>query len=147
MWRALDLAASPCVDGGKLFIAIYNDQGAMSRAWQVVKRVYNRLPRILQPAYLVALLLPFEGARLAVSCLRGRPGGYFRGLTGYAKQSLRGMNRWHDFVDWVGGYPFEVAKPEDIFGFYRQRQFDLVRLTTCGGGLGCNQYVFEYRPR
>ena len=24
-------------------------------------------------------------------------------------RSSRGMSRWHDLVDWVGGYPFEVA--------------------------------------
>ena len=23
----------------------------------------------------------------------------------------RGMSFWQDLVDWVGGYPFEVAKP------------------------------------
>ena len=49
----------------------------------------------------------------------------------------------HDLVDWVGGYPFEVAKPEEIFDFYYTKGFDLRRLTTCAGGLGCNQYVFQ----
>jgi len=54
----------------------------------------------------------------------------------------RGMSVWHDLVDWVGGYPFEVAKPEEVFDFYRQRGFELLRLKTRGGGLGCNEYVF-----
>ena len=27
----------------------------------------------------------------------------------------RGMDQRHDLVDWVGGYPFEVAKPEQVF--------------------------------
>lgn len=49
----------------------------------------------------------------------------------------------HDLVDWVGGYPFEVAKPEEIFDFYYVSGFTLMRLTTCAGGLGCNQYVFQ----
>ena len=57
----------------------------------------------------------------------------------------RGMSRWHDIVDWVGGYPFEVARPEEIFAFYRDRGFELERLRTCGGGLGCNQFVFARR--
>ncbi|MGH8511739.1 MAG: hypothetical protein ACREU9_02645 [Gammaproteobacteria bacterium] len=26
-----------------------------------------------------------------------------------------GMSYWHDLIDWIGGYPFEVAKPEEIF--------------------------------
>jgi hypothetical protein len=25
------------------------------------------------------------------------------------------MSAWRDVVDWVGGYPFEVAKPEEFF--------------------------------
>jgi 2-polyprenyl-6-hydroxyphenyl methylase/3-demethylubiquinone-9 3-methyltransferase len=55
------------------------------------------------------------------------------------------MSRKHDLVDWVGGYPFEVAKPEQIFDFYRDRGFELTRLKTCGGGLGCNEFVFRRR--
>jgi 2-polyprenyl-6-hydroxyphenyl methylase/3-demethylubiquinone-9 3-methyltransferase len=55
------------------------------------------------------------------------------------------MSRWHDLLDWVGGYPFEVAKPEDVFRFCRTRGLELVELSTAGGGLGCNQFVFR-RP-
>lgn len=56
------------------------------------------------------------------------------------------MSRWHDLVDWVGGYPFEVAKPEAVFGLYRDLGFRLSSLQTVGGGLGCNQFVFERDP-
>jgi 2-polyprenyl-6-hydroxyphenyl methylase/3-demethylubiquinone-9 3-methyltransferase len=51
-----------------------------------------------------------------------------------------------DWLDWLGGYPFEVAKPEDIFHFYREMGFRLERLKTCGGGLGNNEFVF-YREK
>jgi 2-polyprenyl-6-hydroxyphenyl methylase/3-demethylubiquinone-9 3-methyltransferase len=53
------------------------------------------------------------------------------------------MDLWHDAKDWVGGYPFEVAKPERIFDFYRNRGFELQRMKTCAGGLGCNEYIFR----
>jgi 2-polyprenyl-6-hydroxyphenyl methylase/3-demethylubiquinone-9 3-methyltransferase len=46
-------------------------------------------------------------------------------------------------IDWVGGYPFEVAKPEEVLDFYRKRGFNLTKIKTCGGALGCNEYVFE----
>jgi len=52
------------------------------------------------------------------------------------------MDPWRDVVDWVGGYPFEVARPEEIFDFYHQLGFQLEKMKTCGGGLGCNEYVF-----
>ena len=52
------------------------------------------------------------------------------------------MSRWHDLVDWVGGYPFEVAKPEDVFDFCRMRGLSLRRLKTVGGTLANNEFVF-----
>lgn len=36
--------------------------------------------------------------------------------------SVRGMSPSHDVVDWVGGYPFEVAKSEENFVFSRCSQ-------------------------
>lgn len=55
------------------------------------------------------------------------------------------MSIFHDWIDWLGGYPFEVARPEEILSFYRARGFTLDKMTTCGGGLGNNQFVFTRR--
>jgi 2-polyprenyl-6-hydroxyphenyl methylase/3-demethylubiquinone-9 3-methyltransferase len=46
-------------------------------------------------------------------------------------------------VDWVGGFPFEVSKPEDVFNLYKGKGYTLVSLKTCAGGLGCNEFVFQ----
>ena len=53
------------------------------------------------------------------------------------------MSAFTDVIDWVGGLPFEVAKPEEIFDFFAKRNFVLKRLKTCGGGIGCNEFVFK----
>jgi len=45
-------------------------------------------------------------------------------------------------IDWIDGYPFEVAKPEAIFMFYNDRDFNLTILKTGGGRHGCNEFVF-----
>jgi len=29
------------------------------------------------------------------------------------------MNVYYDWIDWLGGYPFEVASVEEIFRFYK----------------------------
>ena len=58
-------------------------------------------------------------------------------------RTARGMSLLYDWIDWLGGYPFEVAKPEKIFDFYAARGFLLQRLKTCGGRLGCNEFVFR----
>jgi 2-polyprenyl-3-methyl-5-hydroxy-6-metoxy-1,4-benzoquinol methylase len=143
MWKGLENVAPLVRDGGRLFIAIYNDQGAWSRVWLAIKRGYNKLPGSLRTPYAVAVMGPRELRALVMATLRGRPGEYFRRVTNYGESSLRGMSYWHDIVDWVGGYPFEVAKPEEIVEFYRSRGFQLRKQRTWGRGLGCNEFVFE----
>ncbi len=141
MWTAIGHAADAVADGGRLFISIYNDQGPRSTMWRAVKRRYNTLPAVAHLPYVVAVMAPREVLTAATSLLRGRPLEYVRGWTDYKR--ARGMSRWHDLVDWVGGYPFEVARPEAVLDFLRPRGFELVRLKTCAGGLGCNEFVFS----
>jgi 2-polyprenyl-6-hydroxyphenyl methylase/3-demethylubiquinone-9 3-methyltransferase len=57
------------------------------------------------------------------------------------------MSVTHDWFDWLGGYPFEVAKPEAVLDFLLERGFVLQDLITCGGSLGCNQYRFVSSAR
>ena len=137
MWKALDNAATRVADAGKLYISIYNDQGGTSRRWTAVKKAYNRLPRRLKVLVLWPTFLYIWGPIALYDLTRAKPFASWRNYGG-----KRGMSPWWDLVDWVGGYPFEVAKPEEIFDFYRQRGFRLIQLTTCGGSLGCNQFVF-----
>lgn len=145
MMLALENAALPVAPGGRLFISIYNDQGLRSRVWRTIKRIYNRIPAGMRTPYVVVVMAPRECMSAALAAARLRPGLYVRSWTEYKR--LRGMSRWHDLVDWVGGYPFEVAAPEVIFDFYRERGFTLTRLKTCGGGLGCNQFVLVRASR
>ena len=102
--------------------------------------MYNRLPDDLRTPYAVVVMLPREALYAVTAGARLNLRAYIDGWTGSRQ---RGMSRWHDLIDWVGGYPFEVARPEDIFRFFRDRGFTLRELITCGGGLGCNQFVFE----
>jgi 2-polyprenyl-6-hydroxyphenyl methylase/3-demethylubiquinone-9 3-methyltransferase len=143
MWRALDITQRAVAENGLLFISIYNDQGVKSRAWLLAKRVYNRLPSFMRLPFTAAVMGPRELLSLGFAVVRGKPGAYVRAWTNYKR--ARGMSRWHDIVDWIGGYPFEVAKPEEVFDFLKERGFTLERLFTCAGGIGCNQYVFRRR--
>lgn len=58
----------------------------------------------------------------------------------------RGMFPWRDIIDWAGGYPFEVATPEQVFEFFKPIGFSLEKIKTCAGGLGCNEFVFSKKP-
>ncbi len=141
MWRALENAVIPTTDGGKLFIAIYNDTGSQARRWHWIKKTYCRLPYVLKMPFAIAAILPDEAKNLFRSLMTLQPMNYIRSWTRY--KNGRGMNRWHDIIDWVGGYPYEVATPDEIFEFYKKRGFSLTKIKTGGVGLGCNEFVFK----
>lgn len=141
MYRALELVALAVAPKGRLLVSIYNDQGVISARWRALKKAYVRSPRPGQFAILVLTLGLAWLRYIPKDILRLKPLRTVKAYRSYSKQ--RGMSPWHDLVDWAGGYPFEVAKPEDIFEFYRDRGFRLQLLKTCGGGKGCNEFVFS----
>lgn len=140
MWRALEHAALPVATGGKLFIAIYNDTGTQARRWHWIKRKYNELPQVLRIPFALVVSAPDELKSALRAVIKLRPQDYVRTWTDYDRN--RGMSHWRDIIDWVGGYPYEVAAPEEIFDFYRAKGFVLNKLRCGGVGLGCNEFVF-----
>ena len=141
MWKALDNAQLPVAAGGQLFVAIYNDLGNRSRRWKWIKRTYCELPKLLKTPFVTIVIAPEEFKSMLRSLLLLKPGEYLRSWTQY--DANRGMNRWRDILDWVGGYPYEVARPEEIFDFCRARGFHLTKMKCGGVGLGCNEFVFR----
>ena len=141
MWKGLENAQLAVAAGGKLYVAIYNDTGSQSSRWRWIKKTYNRMPGLLKTPFVIAVSAPEEAKSLIRSLIKARPSEYIRTWTQYDQN--RGMSHWHDLVDWVGGYPYEVAKPEEIFDFYRARGFTLTKLKCGAVGLGCNEFVFQ----
>jgi 2-polyprenyl-3-methyl-5-hydroxy-6-metoxy-1,4-benzoquinol methylase len=137
MWRALDNTVPLVAKGGALFIAIYNDQQFISRFWLKIKIIYNcgNLGR----GIVKMVFYPWFAIQTMIAGLVREHNPISRFLN-YKKD--RGMSIIHDWRDWLGGYPFEVAKPEELLDFYRQKEFELVRMVTTNR-LGCNQMVFK----
>jgi SAM-dependent methyltransferase len=125
MWAALDGVARRVRPSGLLFISLYNDQGSLSRFWLRVKQLYNRGG----PATRRIVAVTFA----TLSRLRGN---------GPGRRDARGMDWWRDVVDWVGGYPYEVATPGEVFTFCAAQGFSLMSMNTVVGH-GCNQFVFR----
>lgn len=140
MWGGIELAAQAVKPGGQLAIALYNDQGGASRRWLFIKKLYVHSPSFIR--FLLACFcgLYFEGRSALIRLVRLQNPLPFADWR--RKKEARGMSVWHDIVDWVGGYPFEVAKPEDVFNFLKQRGYNLEYMVTCAGGHGCNEYLF-----
>jgi SAM-dependent methyltransferase len=129
MWTAIENVLGSVRLGGRLVLAIYN-RHVTSRLWRALKRVYSRWPRWAQSVVAV----PFGGviylAKLIVT--RRNP-----------LEKQRGMDFWYDVIDWLGGYPYEYATPQDIEAFVAARGFTLVRCIPAQVPTGCNEFVFE----
>ena len=72
MWLALEHAGRLVDNGGKLFIAIYNDQGTASRRWRWLKATYNRLPKLLRSPVLWAGFVQLYWRPVVKDCLMFR---------------------------------------------------------------------------
>lgn len=138
MYQAFENVSDMVRNGGRLFISIYNDQGGASKRWFWIKKTY------CNSGFFVRQLLSFYTLfrQWTLTFVRDfiKSANPFKTWFQYAHD--RGMSPWHDVVDWVGGYPFEVAKPEDVLSFFSKKNYNLIFLKTHAGGLGCNEFVF-----
>ncbi len=130
MWQALNNVGLLVSKNGQLFIAIYNDQRWLSEYWKKIKRLYNK--GFAGQIVVVLTHAPYFLFRQSV-----------RRLFLKTKRRPRGMDPWRDILDWLGGYPFEVARPEAILAFFRARGFVLEKMRTVDGRHGCNEFLFR----
>jgi SAM-dependent methyltransferase len=138
MHRAIELAAAAVKPNGRFCIAIYNDQGWISSYWLAVKKTYVMSPRFFK-AVILALFFFYFGAGLFVADLLR-----FRNPLARHMGDRRGMKFWTDVIDWVGGYPFEVATPKEIAEAMSKRGFKLLNERRAGRRHGCNEFLFEH---
>ena len=138
MWQAIENVTTLVAPNGRLFIALYNDQGWLSRMWLAVKRAYCCCT--LGRWAMTAMWVPGFFARMCVASLVSRRNKFA------VYHHERGMSPVHDWIDWIGGLPFEVAVPDNVIRFHEQRGFELLKLTRTKS-LGCNQFVFRRAGR
>ena len=117
---------------GKLFIAIYNDQGIISKFWLLIKFLY--CSHWLLAKVIICIFSPYFYVRRTLRFLLKRT------------RLPRGMSTYYDMLDWLGGYPFEVAKPSAVVSFFENNGFRLVKSHLVGNKLGCNEFVFIKDP-
>jgi 2-polyprenyl-6-hydroxyphenyl methylase/3-demethylubiquinone-9 3-methyltransferase len=129
MWRALENAASLVKPGGHLVIAIYARHWT-SAIWKAVKWSYVHAPVFIRRAMVTAFLPLFLVRRQQL---------------GPGRTATRGMEFRHDLIDWIGGYPYEYASPDEIRSRLSKYGFKLLSFRPTIGMTGCHEYIFE-RP-
>ena len=142
MWTALDNVKRLVKHGGRLYIAIYNDLGSMTDRWRAIKRTYNRLPALLRPLFALSIISAVESVIFLRHARKRRVADYIRLWKHY--DPIRGMSKWYDWIDWIGGYPYECATFEDLVDFFSKDGFALEwsKARPPGKG-GCHETVFR----
>lgn len=139
MWRALRNLVPTVKQGGLLFVAIYNTVPGRkgSSMWHAIKRTYVRSP------FIIKKLMEWFYMGLFMLKMLIRLKNPFTVFKKY--ETKRGMSYKHDLVDWLGGYPYEHARAEEIFRFYRDEgNMELINLKT-DNYTGNNQLLFRKR--
>lgn len=139
MWSAFENITSTIQDNGLLFISIYNDQGLISRIWVGIKKLYNNSISPIKVFIACGYFSVVVFNRTITGLFNAKP------FSDWYKGSERGMNLWHDTVDWVGGYPFETASVKEIETFFIKHKFELINSKPKKGS-GCNEFVFKKLP-
>lgn len=129
MRRAIANAASLVRPGGYFVIAIYNRHWS-SVSWRWIKGFYMQSPAWLQRLLVDALYPLIFVAKWLV--------------TGKSpKRMERGMEFYHNVVDWVGGYPYEYASTDEIEQLCCSLGFSVVRVIPAIVPTGCNEFIFR----
>lgn len=129
MWDAIRYTADLVKPGGHFVLAIYNPHWS-SPAWKQIKRLYNVSPAFAQKSMTALFGVAIYGAVLLTT--RRSP---------FTKE--RGMDFWYDVIDWLGGYPYEVASISQLEEFLKPSGFRLLHVVRPRVPTGCNELLFE----
>jgi 2-polyprenyl-6-hydroxyphenyl methylase/3-demethylubiquinone-9 3-methyltransferase len=137
MWNAIRNTSELLAPNGLLFLAIYNkvEGRGSSEYWLKMKQRYNRrslaFKRLMEAKHLLRYQIVPDLIRLK------NPVSTFRAY------KTRGMSLVTDVRDWLGGYPYEAARADEVFRFCRQELgLTLVNLRSVND-LGCNEFLFR----
>lgn len=138
LWKSFSNLIGLVNCGGVLCVAIYNDQGIKSKVWTAIKKFYNQLPRFVRPSFAVVTFIGIQVMSFLYHICKLKMISYLKNTKNY--KSNRGMNLFNDWVDWVGGYPFQVASVEAVNKFLMMKGFE-INHTRLVSSFGNNEFV------
>jgi 2-polyprenyl-3-methyl-5-hydroxy-6-metoxy-1,4-benzoquinol methylase len=129
MLQAIRNSAALVSEQGYLVLAIYQRHWS-SALWKCIKLVYNKSPTIGRRIFIWIFYPLIYLAKWIVT--RENP-----------KNKNRGMDFYHDVIDWVGGYPYEYANRVEITHFLKELGFDMICFHPPTAPTGCMEFVFR----
>jgi len=137
MYKAFDNICPLVSNDGCLFLAIYNDsknrwREGTSKFWQKAKKFYNS-HGLLTKKIMTWLYVAYFFIGLLI--MGKNPIQYIKNY-----KSNRGMNWYNDIMDWLGGYPYEFASPDEIINYFSNKNM-LCKKLIYREGIGCSEYL------
>ena len=138
MWEALSRASDLVRPGGFLAVALYRAT-PLCTLWTYEKLLYVRSPRSVRAGIRLLYKLSFLAGKFVSG---SSPTSHLRNY-----HSARGMSWHHDVEDWLGGYPYESASPDEVkarletLGFQIVRCFEKPAPVAGLFGSHCDEYV------
>lgn len=129
MQKAIENATSLVAKKGIFILAIYNRHWS-SFAWWLIKWFYCHVPSFLQKTLDYIFYPIIYTAKFLVT-----------GKNPLKKE--RGMNFFHDVIDWVGGYPYEYASIEEMQKMMANLGFEMLKAIPAEVPTGCNEFIFR----
>ena len=117
MWKAVASAADLAATRGLFWLALYV-KGPHYAADLALKKRYNAASPFVKKL-MIWQRVAHRMVRLA------RQG---RNPLRWNERKGRGMDTYHDIVDWVGGFPYEVASRDETVDFVQRRGFRLEKI-------------------
>lgn len=130
MWTAIENASQLAAPNGQLWISIYA-KGPNYPDHLRVKQKFNRASWLYKKTYVAYYLLARWRAER-------RAGHRLKDWFWYE----RGMNAYHDAVDWFGGLPYEVATVTEVKAYLEPQGWTLERLREAPEGQ-CHVFLFR----
>lgn len=132
MWNAFANTARLVSEHGLLYVALYTTL-PKSGYWLWVKQRYNRTSTVGKRIMEIVFML-MHSCKLLLFDFQNP----LRHIRRYEQR--RGMSYRTDVRDWLGGYPYEHAKIEEVLRFARKRlNLELINIKT---GEANTEYVF-----
>jgi 2-polyprenyl-3-methyl-5-hydroxy-6-metoxy-1,4-benzoquinol methylase len=135
MYEAIKKSADLVKPGGLFMIGIYNKKTPFTEIMHKIKKRY------CYSGYIVRGVIKYSyfclSALYKIIKVRRQ---FFKDIYNY--KNKRGMNYWRDLDDWIGGYPYECATPEEIHTFVQTLEFELIKNKVGTSFSTVNQYLF-----
>lgn len=131
MWDAIEKAAARVKPGGTFWIALYA-RGPNYEKDLALKREYNAADAKAKKRIENKFIRKMMWSRLKKG----------RNPLGWNERRGRGMNAYHDLVDWLGGLPYEVTSIEEVDEFLGKRGFVQEKAAPSNEG-GCHVMLYK----